>query len=100
MAKARKSTSIATDDDARVTAPEPAPEQSVTRPNGKLGLVVDRLAATGGATVEELMAETGWQRHTVRGALSRLKARGFGSRLNVQADRKAYQLSTPGGAEP
>jgi hypothetical protein len=101
MAKASKSRSATSRKSARVTTPEPAIEQpepaieqSVPRPSGKLGLVVDRLAAIGGATIDELMAETGWQRHTVRAVLSRFRTRGFAARLDVQADRKAYQLST------
>lgn len=36
----------------------------------KLGLLVDLLRRDGGATVDEMMAATGWQAHSVRGAIS------------------------------
>jgi hypothetical protein len=97
MTKATKPKSAASQTSAVPTAPELAPEPSATRPGGKLGQVVDRLSATGGATLDELMAETGWQRHTVRAALSRLKARGFGSRLETRDNRKTYRLNVVEG---
>ncbi len=63
------------------------------RPGGKLGLIVDKLAVKRGATADELAEATGWQRHSVLGALSRLKSRGFQFDLDVNATRKAYRLS-------
>lgn len=69
----------------------------VSRPGGKLGLIVDHLTAKGGATADELVKATGWQRHSVLGALSRLRARGFALRLDTNADRKAYRLETAKG---
>jgi hypothetical protein len=62
------------------------------RPSGKLGLIIDRLAAKRGATAEELVEATGWQRHSVLGALSRLKARGFDFHLGTISGRKVYRL--------
>jgi len=73
------------------SAPLPKPALSVS-PGGKLGLIIDRLAAKGGATADELVAATGWQRHSVLGALSRLRSRGFAMHFNAHADRKAYRL--------
>ena len=43
---------------------------AVKRPGGKLGLIVKRLEATAGATLDELVHATGWQPHSVRGAIS------------------------------
>jgi hypothetical protein len=68
------------------------------RPGGKLGVIIDRLAAKTGATADELVIATGWQRHSVLGALSRLRSRGFAMRFDPQADRKAYRLD--GTAKP
>lgn len=68
------------------------------RPGGKLGIIIDRLGTKRGATADELVEATGWQRHSVLGALSRLKSRGFTFQLEVQADRKAYRLD--GAAKP
>lgn len=44
-------------------APEPAQAPPAPRPGGKLGVIIDRLAAKTGATADELVAATGWQRH-------------------------------------
>lgn len=75
----------------RAKAPEPA-QPHTPRPSGKLGVIIDRLAAKTGATADELVAATGWQRHSVLGALSRLRSRGFTMQLDAHADRKAYRL--------
>lgn len=82
--------------------PEAIPEANVApgsvqappapRPGGKLGVIIDRLAGKSGATADELVAATGWQRHSVLGALSRLRSRGFTMRFDDHADRKAYRL--------
>jgi hypothetical protein len=40
------------------------------RPSGKLGVLVDLLCKAGGATIGELTAATGWQPHSVRGAIA------------------------------
>ncbi len=62
------------------------------RPGGKIGLIVDRLATGTGATADELAESTGWQKHTVLGALSRLRTRGFAARLETRGERRAYWL--------
>ena len=74
-------------------APQPPP---APRPGGKLGNILGRVEAKNGATAEELVSATGWQRHSVLGALSRLKTRGFAIQLDAKADRKAYRLGTKG----
>jgi len=61
-------------------------------PGGKLGVIIDRLATKRGATADELVEATGWQRHSVLGALSRLKARGFAFNLGTISGRRAYRL--------
>ena len=61
------------------------------RPGGKLGLILDRLERTAGATIDELVDATGWQKHSVHGALSRLRSGGFAVRLESPAGRKAYR---------
>jgi hypothetical protein len=71
--------------------------EAAQRPGGKLGLIVDRLAGSAGATADELAEATGWQKHTVLGALSRLRARGFTMRLDTGDGRKAYRLDRAEG---
>ncbi len=63
------------------------------RPGGKLGLILDRLERTAGATIDELVDATGWQKHSVHGALSRLRSGGFAVRLESTKGRKAYRLA-------
>ncbi len=67
------------------------------RPGGKLSLILDRLGRKTGATVDELVDATGWQKHSVHGALSRLRTRGFAIRLEAKAGRKAYRLAQAEG---
>ena len=50
---------------------------TVKRPGGKLGLILERLEAKKGATIDDLVTATGWQKHSVHGALSRLRTGGF-----------------------
>ena len=65
---------------------------TVNRPGGKLGLILDLLENKTGATLGELVNATGWQKHSVHGALSRLRTRGFAIRLGAKNGRKAYRL--------
>ncbi len=63
------------------------------RPGGKLGLILDRLGRKTGATIDELVDATSWQKHSVHGALSRLRSGGFAIRLEAKESRKAYRLA-------
>ena len=69
----------------------------VARPGGKLGLILARISRQNGATADELVKATGWQRPSVLAALSRLNARGFALRLDTQSERKAYRLNPAKG---
>lgn len=97
MTKATKSRVPASNKPARKINPKAASVPDDLRPGGKLGLIVDKLAAKRGATADELVEATGWQRHSVLGALSKLKSRGFDFKLDIATDRKAYRLSTRKG---
>jgi hypothetical protein len=97
MAKSTKTRLKSSQKRVPAAASEPALVPSPPRPGGKLGLLVERLSAKTGATADELVEATGWQRHSVLGALSKLKARGFAMRLDQQAGRKAYRLDTAKG---
>ncbi len=70
---------------------------ALQRPGGKLGLIVDRLSTNMGVTADELVEATGWQRHSVLGALSKLKSRGFAVHLDTHANRTAYRLTASKG---
>jgi len=93
MAKSGNASSNATRKPvAPPTTPEAAPTSPSLHPGGKLGVIIDRLATKRGATADELVEATGWQRHSVLGALSRLKARGFAFNLDTVSGRRAYRL--------
>lgn len=72
-------------------SPVPVPA-NMPRPAGKLGDILGCVASKNGATADELANATGWQKHSVLGALSKLKARGFEIRLDAKSNRKAYRL--------
>ena len=97
MAKATNSRPVPRKRPARTLKPRTARVPDAARPGGKLGLIVDHLSTKTGVTAEELVDATGWQRHSVLGALSKLKSRGYHFDLDVTAGRKAYRLTTPKG---
>jgi hypothetical protein len=92
MAKTGNASSKATRKAAAALAPETAPTPPTPRPGGKLGVIIDRLATKRGATADDLVEATGWQRHSVLGALSRLKSRGYDFNLDTISGRRAYRL--------
>ena len=49
---------------------DPAPKARTPRTGTKQAKLIEMLRAEGGATIEEIVAETGWQPHTVRGAFA------------------------------
>lgn len=49
--------------------PAELPTQAKT-PTGKIALLLDLLNRPGGADIAEMMEATGWQAHSVRGAMS------------------------------
>ena len=52
------------------------PAQVRTHKLGKLDLIAERLSAPIGASLEELMAATGWQSHSVRAGMTGLRKQG------------------------
>lgn len=81
-----------------ITEDAAAPGHPTRSPQGKLGLVLGRLAAENGATIDELAEATGWQSHTLRAAISRLRRRGFQIEHATRTDGgKAYRLVSSEG---
>ncbi|WP_238365482.1 DUF3489 domain-containing protein [Mesobacterium pallidum] len=52
------------------TEPAAAPKARTPREGTKQATLIAMLRAPDGATIEEIMAATGWQSHTVRGAMA------------------------------
>lgn len=55
------------------------------RPGTKLAAIIDAMRHPGGATVAQMMAATGWQAHSLRGAISGMVRKRLG--LNVSLVR-------------
>jgi hypothetical protein len=79
-------------DVAPIVAP-PAVESSGTSKQARL---ISMLSASSGATLEQMMTLTGWQAHTVRGAISGVLRKRLG--LNVvcsgSAGSRSYRIVT------
>jgi hypothetical protein len=52
------------------TEPDPAPKARMPREGTKQAKLIEMLRTEGGAAIEEIMVATGWQPHTVRGAIA------------------------------
>mgnify|MGYP000255748405 CR=1 FL=1 len=99
MARSNKARSNSSRKPETLVAPTSVQAPLTPRPGGKLGVIIDRVTAKNGATADELVAATGWQRHSVLGALSRLRSRGFAMQFDAHADRKAYRGTTKPAAQ-
>ncbi len=51
------------------------------RADSKLAMLIELLSRDEGATVEEMIAATGWQAHTEHGAMSGALVKRFGMRI-------------------
>jgi hypothetical protein len=65
-------------------------------PKGKIGALVELLRQEGGTTVEAMMAATGWQAHSVRGALSGAIKKGLGLEVISQKTEtgRVYRIAS------
>ncbi len=83
--------------EAKTTAPvEPAPAPN-PRPATKLAQVLALLQGQDGATIAELAEATGWQPHTVRGALSGMIAKKLGHTVTsekFEGRGRVYSIGT------
>jgi hypothetical protein len=73
-----------------------ATEQQSATPKGKLGRVVALLGGRTGASIEELGQATGWQAHSVRGAISGALKKKYGLAIlseNIDGTRR-YRLAS------
>ena len=62
----------------------------------KLALLVAHLSAPGGATIAELCKATGWQPHSVRGALAgALRRKGHLIRSEKEEGQRCYRIEEP-----
>lgn len=67
---------------------------SKTRPNSKIDLLINRLRRPSGATLAELTKATGWQPHSVRGAMAgALRKKGFTVVSEKTDDVRRYRIA-------
>jgi Protein of unknown function (DUF3489) len=85
--------------DARpAEAMEPGPAgPSAPRGGSKLARVIALLERDRGATIEELIAATGWLAHTTRAALTGLRKRGYAVAINRSDDNRGSFYRIPAG---
>lgn len=66
------------------------------RPGTKLAAIIEAMRHPGGATIAQMMADTGWQAHTVRGAISGMVRKRLGYEVVAEkgADgQRAYRIA-------
>ena len=68
---------------------EPGPAcPSAPRGGSKLARVIELLQRDHGATIDELVAATGWLAHTTRAALTGLRKRGYAVAIDRSDDKR------------
>ena len=79
------------------TAPAPSPQAaSAEKPQSKAALVLDLLRRDSGATLEQLVAATGWLPHTTRAALTGIKKKGHALRSDKVDGVRTYRVDAVG----
>ena len=77
------------------TETEAAPKARTPREGTKQATMIAMLRAPDGATIEEIMAATGWQSHTVRGAMAGALKKKLGLEVTsekVESRGRVYKL--------
>lgn len=75
------------------------PVKPAARPGTKLALLIDLLGRKGGATIDEAAKATGWQRHSVRGAISGALKKKLGLAIEneaIDSRGRVYRIATQG----
>lgn len=66
------------------------------RPGTKLATIIDAMRNPGGTTIAQMMADTGWQAHTVRGAISGMVKKRLGYEVVTEKEPdglRAYRIA-------
>lgn len=81
--------------------PKATAKAEPTRPAGKQAVIIDLLKRKNGATIDELVAATGWQAHSVRGAISGALKKKLGlavSSERIEGRGRVYRIANAGRA--
>ena len=97
MAREPKAEAAPQTDSGRTNAPAPDCASTVTSPKtpSKSELVLDLLRRKEGATLDELIASTGWLPHSARAALTGLRKKGHAIE-HSRIDRVTHYCATTG----
>jgi hypothetical protein len=98
MARTAKTTDQTATETSQAATVAPEAATRTPRPGSKLATVVDLLESEAGATIAEIMAATGWQQHTVRGALAGSITKKLGrtlSSVKVDGRGRVYRIEVP-----
>jgi len=79
----------------RARKPVAAPvveKPAAATPKGKLGSLVAALGQEGGGDLAEMSKALGWQPHTTRAAITRLRQRGFDIVIEGERGARRYRL--------
>ncbi len=74
---------------------EPASKPRTPRSGTKQAMLIEMLSTDGGATIEEIVAATGWQAHTVRGAMAGALKKKLGLTITsekIEGRGRAYRI--------
>lgn len=76
-------------------APTDAKPQPARRPGSKLDAIIKLMRRPKGASIEQMMAETGWQPHSVRGAISGAIKKKLGLAVTSEraGDERLYRIA-------
>ena len=80
-------------DHDRDEAPSPAPAQAGPRAGSKQALVLEMIGRESGATLDDLVAATGWLPHTTRAALTGLRKKGHQLAKSKDERGTVYRIS-------
>jgi len=80
---------------AGAKAPAASPIASAAKPESKIENVIALLQHENGATLDDMVAATGWQPHTTRAALTGLKKKGYLVASQKKDGVRRYRADNP-----
>lgn len=84
---------------AAATKPKPGAAASAARPGSKQALLIDLMKRKSGASLDEIVEATGWQPHSVRGAISGTLKKKLGLTVaseKVEGRGRVYRITAGG----
>jgi len=79
---------------------QPSARSTARAPNTKKAQILALLRRKRGASMRDLTAQTGWQAHSVRAALTGLRKRGAIIERQSEATGSRYRIVIPQGRRP